>query len=918
MLKKIKVVIFLFLLSIELFCKINYYDLGFSALISSNYGVSEEMFKKSFLLEEDKSDESLFLLGNTYFLDKNYAEAKKCYEELLKNNNSQFYKIAKFMYAESCVYTNDFDNAEKIYSSIDLKQIEYLEPYILYGKIYSLYRLGKYSSVLTNISFFNSKIKENKFYVNKDVEEQILYFLAESWYKKGSLKNAQREFNKFLSLYKESEYLPYVNLRLSQIFSEQKQYSNAENFLKELSFEKFKGNSELVIKYNLSKILIKQKKYDLAQNVCHQILNNGFSDNLSDYVRLDLGYIFFEQKKYNSAINVLSKIKSKDSKIMMNTEYILSLSYFCLKEYDKSSKLLSYFVERYGRKSNLYDDACYWLGLSYMNAQKYQESINVLKGLVEKKSSIYANPSEFFIAKCYIYMKEFELAKNIFSRLLDKTKNEEIIANILYELGECYKLTSEYSIAEQYFEKLVSRTDEKGLDAKLSLADVYLRSKRYDEAEKIVLDIINSKKNDSKISHAKLLLFIVKYNRKEYNVALNIADEILRTDFSRQEKYFLIKSLSNIHIKNYNYDEALKYLKTLVELSNNLDDKFFAEIQMFNLICAKNDTKNIIQKILDLEKIYSESKYRTYLYSKAIRYFSLKNDSQKVMEYFVKIKNDENTLRLLSREDIFELINIALKYDFNRGLYLAELVPKLSQLDRREVIDILTKVGKLCLENKNYIAGLKFAAMIKQVSTDTDSLFFSEYLIGKIYESMGKYSDASNIYKSIIEKYNDSKHISKIYVSMIRLQMKLNNYDNVNKFENILLTLYPDAEDTYEYLFETAQKFELEKNYEEAIKRYSSVINSKDIERQSMSQKSLADCYYNLGRYKEASVEYLKMVYMYPQYKNLCAEAQYMVGVCCEKLKLTDEAKKAYNSSRQNFPGTLWAQEAEQRLKILK
>jgi TolA-binding protein len=134
----------------------------------------------------------------------------------------------------------------------------------------------------------------------------------------------------------------------------------------------------------------------------------------------------------------------------------------------------------------------------------------------------------------------------------------------------------------------------------------------------------------------------------------------------------------------------------------------------------------------------------------------------------------------------------------------------------------------------------------------------------------------------------------------------------------MLLSLYPDSGETYQYLFDTAKTFETEKNYEEAIKRYSMVLNSKNLELQAVSQKSLGDCYYNLGKYKESSVEYLKLIYLYPQYTNLCAEAQFMVGKCCENLKLLDEAKKAYNNSIKNYPGTLWAQEAEQQLKFFK
>jgi len=119
-------------------------------------------------------------------------------------------------------------------------------------------------------------------------------------------------------------------------------------------------------------------------------------------------------------------------------------------------------------------------------------------------------------------------------------------------------------------------------------------------------------------------------------------------------------------------------------------------------------------------------------------------------------------------------------------------------------------------------------------------------------------------------------------------------------------------------MFNKAVLLKQKNNFDEAIKNFSYVINTKDKDLQASAQKMLAECYYNLGKYKEAAVEYLKVVYLYPDKIDLSSEAQYMVGVCAEKMKLYDEAKKAYKNSKEKYPNTLWAQEAEIRLKQIR
>jgi hypothetical protein len=69
-----------------------------------------------------------------------------------------------------------------------------------------------------------------------------------------------------------------------------------------------------------------------------------------------------------------------------------------------------------------------------------------------------------------------------------------------------------------------------------------------------------------------------------------------------------------------------------------------------------------------------------------------------------------------------------------------------------------------------------------------------------------------------------------------------------------------------------------------------------------------------MGANKEATVEYLKTVYLFRNYKKFAAEAEFMAGKACEAHNQRQEALNAYKRTREYFPSTLWAAEAERRI----
>jgi tetratricopeptide (TPR) repeat protein len=105
---------------------------------------------------------------------------------------------------------------------------------------------------------------------------------------------------------------------------------------------------------------------------------------------------------------------------------------------------------------------------------------------------------------------------------------------------------------------------------------------------------------------------------------------------------------------------------------------------------------------------------------------------------------------------------------------------------------------------------------------------------------------------------------------------------------------------------------------DEAIDCYRRAADAFQGETSSEAQKLLADCYYKQSHFNEATVEYLKTAYLFRNHTKFAAEAQFLAGKACEAYKQFKEARNAYKRTKEFFSSTLWASEADRRLKEIR
>jgi len=913
-------------LSTEIFC--SYFDIGILYFLEKKYNLAEYWLKKSYLLEDKNNIDVLLLLGNVYYLDKKYELAKKTYLTLYKNYllPPQTDNFVKFMIAECNIYLGKYEETIKFCEKIDLQNLDKtLLPYLYYTKIFALYKMGEHNSVLTNISLLNAYLNTEKIVLEKEISQQIDYILAESWYEKGNYKNATENFKKVALENNESKISIYANLRLASIYEEQKKYQQAETCLKSINLEYISSDEiKFLVKYNTAKLFVKQNKFLDAIKIYNQLVKetkNNFVKNL----RLELAYCYFQLHDFDKTVSILSQLKSDENEeLNFNVSYLLGLAYYNNKNYIESIKLFSELIKKQTNKNKWYDDAYYLLGLSYFNLKEYKKAIKVLSELSVKKSSIYYISSQIYIARAYKELKEYELAKNMLLKLLEnKSLDNEIKSVILYELADCYKLSTDYNAALQYYEQIfaLKPSDKIKYLAKFSIAEIYSYLGKYSESEQVLTELLNIKDLNKEIMIKSKLLYVkLKYLSGDYSTVEKVAAEIMNVVSADEEKKYLLSLLVNMYIKTKNLDKTLEYTNKLLVFLKDNNERFLLQLRVLRLLLANNMYQQVFDKVLSLQKEFVSQEQKCILSYFLIKCYQNSQQEKNLNSVISKLKTFlPQDYNLYTKNEISDLLNLSVLYNTDVFVYLAEYVLVSSKVfTENEKIELLKKSVEYLINNKNFSSAIRLATLIKKIASDIDAIVYTEFVIGRVYELTGKKTLAENVYKSIIEKYPNSQYIPKICVSLINYYSEKGDKEQASFYKEFLLSKYPDSEETYEYLYNNALDLVKENRFEEAIKNLSFAVNSKNKDIAVKSQKLIADCYYNLGKYKEAAVEYLQIIYLFPDKPDFCAEAQYMVGICAEKLNLYDEAKKAYKKLKTNYPNTLWAQESELRLKQIK
>lgn len=346
----------------------SYYALGKIYYKARDYKTAEFYFKETIKIKSDFV-KAYFYLGLTSSRLKENAKAIGYYNKVIDLD-------PKFVQAYSnigqiYINENDYNNAITNYK----KAIDLDNKYTYHRKLAECYtNLGRIDDA---ISSYSSAIAFNQKSSDSDKKTAVNCYIAMS-----DLKNKKNDFNGALSSVNEALQLDSQTAQLYFIsaFSKSKLGSTEEavtDYIKTISLDK--NYTEAYI--NLSDLYIKNSDYTNAISIAKEGIKNSKGD-ASQYklynnlgTSLEMSDMFEEASLfYKKSIDLNS---NADSAIYFNLAN-------CYRKMDKNDEAVTEYRKAIDKNSNLFD-AYYKLGETYFILQKYDETIAVLKLLLDKK-----------------------------------------------------------------------------------------------------------------------------------------------------------------------------------------------------------------------------------------------------------------------------------------------------------------------------------------------------------------------------------------------------------------------------------------------------------------------------------------------------------------------------------------------------
>ena len=351
-----------------------------------------------------------FTVSRLHFLNKNFGESLRELEITESYDpDSAFIKYnLALMYISSGRLSEALDKLEK---SIELDP-NFAPSFTILGKVYA-------SSQDKDHKEKSVKILKRAIDLNPDDVESLL-FLGIIETEAGNFDSAEKHFKKIIELYPENERGFFF---LARLYYEKGDLINAER----LYNESLKLNPSFISALiELALVYERQGRFEESENIYKSIITL-YPETLNTYVRY--GNFLFRISRKADAKEQFEKAENLDYR---NPDLKLRLGLLYIEDGDFEKAIEEFQLILLGNPND--QRAKYYLALSYIETEKYEEGLTLLNAIGSEAEFYEAS----LVQKAYIYEKKGDLNESL--RMMEKVyrnqPNNELIVNYL---GSVYR-----------------------------------------------------------------------------------------------------------------------------------------------------------------------------------------------------------------------------------------------------------------------------------------------------------------------------------------------------------------------------------------------------------------------------------------------------------------------------------------------
>lgn len=502
-----------------------------SGVILYQAGKYEECLKN---LEDLNDAEALFYSGQSLIkLGKPVSATGKFKRIVDEYKDSTYAETAAYMVGETFFLSKNYLGAVQEYRKFLMSYAQSsLKEGVLY-KIASSHFLRKdYPAARESFNLLLNSFPSGEF------APRARYFIAESYRMAKQLKEASFSYGQMISEMPNSPVTSNARYKLAWVTFQQENYSGASDL-----FQKFVDwhpahpwvPQAYLLMGNCSLKLGRQEE---AVQYYQQAFDRAPKTEIAEAALALLSRSYYEQGAYGQLTSgytyILKSMLPTESKWRAVSQLYLADAYYRQKLYKEAISIFQSVVSLYPHHPAAVQahDGLFWcyfqLG-DYDKAQAERDKMGTVR-LPEGVAAPTTTTGNFELANALFNQKKYNEAMDLYQKFIAESPNSKDIPEAIYRIGLCYYRQEYYSQAIATWEDLEKRypTHERTEEAVFQVADTYFRAQKYDKAVETYRKIIATYPKNPNLMEANLKIGQAYYNSGEDDKALTELEAFLK------------------------------------------------------------------------------------------------------------------------------------------------------------------------------------------------------------------------------------------------------------------------------------------------------------------------------------------------------------------------------------------------------
>jgi TolA-binding protein len=717
------------------------------------------------------------------------------------------------------------------------------------------------SQYLKAYEIFQGLLQETEF------KDATLFWLGETYLKGSDYVQAEKQYKQLIELFPDSIYTPQAHYSLGWNYFEQGKFvESKEAFQKLISrFPLHQLTEDAAFK--LAETEFNLKNYDDAVEAFSRFVRSYPQSTRHAEAYFYTAESYYYKEDYLTAVTYYAKAAqiTLDQKLIVMCKVSMGWSYLKLEKYDLAQQNFVEAQKLAQEKNILSDDVFLGLATLYTEIRDYAKSIAAYEQLIEffPKSrrlpdAYLGKANVFYLQKDYI--KAIETYQLILNQYAKVPQQPEVFEKASFGLAWSHLKAGHIDESIKIFESVQGQTESKTvkISALTQIGDAYQDAEQFQKALDVYDSILRNYPESPYIDYVQYRQGITLLRMDKMDAA-TLSFQTLQTNFP-----------SSRYIKDAKYYLAVAYLKKgdWVTAQRNIEE-FIKDLPMDNEFLAES------YYILGLSQFNLE------------QFANAENTFNKIIKNFPEQTNLVRTAEVYAAKSLYRLGNTA------------EAIKKFNlfilQFPQSEVAqESLIWLGDHYLSVSDFDSAIRSYEQFLKDFPGSEKINLVNYELGQAYQAKGKYEEAIQSFKQITDP-SDKELYAKAKLAIAEIfSQNIDDNSAIQTYTNILATSPEFKRTAYSKIAEINKN---NRAFMDAVTSYRNALSAeKGLSNLSNPeiQFAIADTFEMANLSQEAIEEYLKIPYLYADYKPWVVKAYLRIAKIFESKEEWLEAQTIY------------------------